>query len=213
MRARLRIERSISGSIQINENEVKTDPIPVLISDSILDATDPRKEAIGAPGCAVAHAVLSIQRSTVFGIIDVHAIEHADDSIFMDCVNVARRQLGCMRFCYVPPGCRTPRRYHCQPDLVVQNVIETVADLEEQAKAKAREIGRVRPQFTSIRYGNPGYAQLALNCPEEIKRGGEDASEMGVFHDLFQPQREANLYARLQEYTPAGMDVGILFAS
>jgi hypothetical protein len=36
---------------------------------------------------------------------------------------------------------------------------------------------------------------------------------MGVFHDLFQPQREANLRARLDEFTPAGMDAGIIFAT
>jgi hypothetical protein len=33
---------------------------------------------------------------------------------------------------------------------------------------------------------------------------------MGVFHDLFNPQRTANLRARLDEYTPAGMETGIL---
>jgi hypothetical protein len=33
---------------------------------------------------------------------------------------------------------------------------------------------------------------------------------MGAFYDLFQPQREANLLARLEEFTPAEMDVGIL---
>jgi len=36
---------------------------------------------------------------------------------------------------------------------------------------------------------------------------------MGVFHDLYQPQRAANLTKRIAEYTPAGMDVGIIFAS
>jgi hypothetical protein len=36
---------------------------------------------------------------------------------------------------------------------------------------------------------------------------------MGVFHDLYQPQRAANLETRLTEYTPAGLDVGIIFAS
>ena len=34
---------------------------------------------------------------------------------------------------------------------------------------------------------------------------------MGVFHDLYQPQRLANLNARLEEYTPAGMDAEIIF--
>jgi hypothetical protein len=36
---------------------------------------------------------------------------------------------------------------------------------------------------------------------------------MGVYHDLYEPQREANLAARLVEYIPAGTDAGILFAS
>jgi hypothetical protein len=36
---------------------------------------------------------------------------------------------------------------------------------------------------------------------------------MGVFHDLFQPQRMANLRARLGEYTPAGIDAGVILAS
>ena len=118
IRANVRIEHSILGAIQVHEDEVQTDPIPVSISDSIVDATAPDKEAIGAPGYAVAHAVLTMLRCTVFGIVDVHAVALAENCIFNNCLNVARRQLGCMRFCHVPYGCRTPRRYHCQPDLV-----------------------------------------------------------------------------------------------
>jgi hypothetical protein len=190
-----------------------TEPIPIEISDSILDSTDPQKQAIGAPGSAIAHALLTVRRSTVFGIVDVHAIELAADSIFNDCLNVARRQHGCMRFCYVPAGCRTPRRYHCQPDLVTQAVLESTPDPAAQAVAIANERLRLRPQFVSIRYGNPGYSRLAPGCAEEIQRGAEDRSEMGAFHDLFQPQRRANLIARLNEYTPAGMDIGVILVS
>lgn len=211
IRAQLRIEHSIVGSIQIHENEVTIDPIPVNITDSIIDATSPRKEAIGAPGYAVAHAVLTIQRCTIFGIVDVHAIELAENCIFNDCLNVARRQLGCMRFCYVPPDCRTPRRYHCQPDLVTQAITEKVADPGKRVALVNTERLRVRPQFTSIRYGNAAYAQLALTCADEIKVGADDESEMGAFHDLFQPQREANLRQRLAEFIPAGMDAGLLY--
>jgi hypothetical protein len=36
---------------------------------------------------------------------------------------------------------------------------------------------------------------------------------MGAFHDLFGPQRAANLRARLAEYTPAGMEAGIFYAT
>jgi hypothetical protein len=65
----------------------------------------------------------------------------------------------------------------------------------------------------STQYGSPAYCQLADACATEIKSGAEDESEMGVFHDLYQPQREANLRARLDEFTPAGMQTGIIFAS
>jgi hypothetical protein len=173
----------------------------------------------------VAHALLTIQRSTVFGIVNVHAIDLAENSIFTGCLNVARRQLGCMRFCYVPPGCRTPRRYGCQPDLVAQaaeanlraRTFTPPLDQKQLADqilaARQREELRVRPQFNSVRYGTPTYCQLAETCAEEIKRGADDESEMGVFHDLFQPQRTANLRARLDEYTPAATNAGIIFAS
>ncbi len=71
----------------------------------------------------------------------------------------------------------------------------------------------MRPQFTAVRYGKPAYVQLAITCAAEIKRGADDESEMGVYHDLYQPQREANLSARLEEYTPAGMDTAIIFVN
>ena len=76
-----------------------------------------------------------------------------------------------------------------------------------------RARSRVRPQFNSMRYGWPVYCQLALSCPEEITRGADDESEMGVFHDLFQPQRALNLRARLDEFTPAGMEAGIIYVT
>ena len=211
------IQHSIVGSIQVNQDEVRTDPIRILITDSILDATSPEREALGAPGWPVAHARVTIARSTVFGQVQVHAIDLAENSIFIGCITVARRQWGCMRFCYVTPGSRTPRRYNCQPDLVEQAVEEegkkTMLTSVEKESRQRRERERVRPQFNSVRYGMPTYCQLSEACAEEIKRGADDESEMGVSHDLFQPQREANLRARLDEYTPAGTDAGIIFAS
>jgi hypothetical protein len=71
----------------------------------------------------------------------------------------------------------------------------------------------VRPQFTSLRYGAPTYCQLSESCAVEIARGADDESEMGAFHDLFQPQRAANLIARVNEHVPAGSDAGIIYAS
>jgi hypothetical protein len=36
---------------------------------------------------------------------------------------------------------------------------------------------------------------------------------MGVFHDLYQPQRESHLRTRLDEYLRFGLEAGILYAS
>jgi hypothetical protein len=208
--AKLTIDHSIIGSIQITPDKMSMAPIPVYLHDSILDATNHDLLALigKKPGRrgdeCLAHATLTIQRTTVFGKIHTHAIALAEDSIFNGMVKVGRRQ-GCMRFCYVTPGSITPRRYRCQPDLV-----EQAAESDEE---KERERVRVRPKFNSFRYGAPTYAQLANVCAEEIKQGAEDESEMGVFHDLYQPQRATNLRTRLAEFTPAGMKVGLIFVT
>jgi hypothetical protein len=195
--------------------EVRLDPIAICISDSILDATDTELEALGAPDCLVAHATLTILRSTVIGQIQTHAIQLGENCIFDGCITVARRQQGCLRFSYVTPGSRTPRRFHCQPDLVEKAVEDDsgipAGPLREAAKQRERE--RVRPQFNNKRYGTPTYCQLAAACAGETNGGADDESEMGVFHDLFHPQREANLRARLDEFLPAGMNAGIIFAN
>jgi hypothetical protein len=215
VRAKVTISHSILGPIELQEDEVNTDPIPVEISDSIVDAMDGDREAIIGPSGRSAHGLFTVRRSTVFGIVQVHAIELAENSIFNDCVHVARRQIGCMRFCYVPDGCRTPKRYHCQPDLVMQAARERLAGQGHDviAAAQRRDAERVRPQFTARHYGTPAYGQLAASGADEIARGADDGAEMGAFHDLFQPQRLANLRARLGEFTPAGMDAGILLAN
>ncbi|MFG2195246.1 hypothetical protein [Streptomyces sp. NPDC048639] len=187
------IERSILGTIEVIGDEVHTDPLHLHLSDSVLDATGHGREALSAPDCRHAHAVLHAHRTTVIGEVHTHAVEIAENSIVTGRMNVARRGVGCLRFSYVPPGSRTPRRHRCQPDL--------------GGPGRAR---LVRPLFSSERYGTPGYAQLAAGVAEEIRRGAEDGAEMGAFHDLYQPQREDSLRARLAEYAPAGTDAGII---
>jgi hypothetical protein len=213
----VRIEHSIVGAIQINRDEVRDDPCRIYISDSIVDATSPAAIAIGAPEKLCAYSILNIQRCTVFGQVQAHAIELAENSIFRGMMRDCRRQLGCMRFCYVTPGSRTPRRYACQPDLV-ERAARALAQqddisLAQQNALLIQERERVEPDFNSIRYGRPTYCQLSDFCAPEITQGASDQSEMGVFHDLYQPQRASNLRTRLNEYTPAGMTTGIIFAS
>ncbi len=180
---------------------VRLDPISIRISDSIVDATSDTREAIGAPGCPVAHARLEISRCTIFGRVEAHTIDLGEDSIFTGKITVARRQSGCLRFCSVVPGSRTPRRYRCLPDLV-----------DGDPATRDQERARVRPIFRSVRYGDPDYARLSDACAPELLSGAHDESEMGVFHDLFQAQRLALLQARLDEFVPAATDAGVLFA-
>jgi hypothetical protein len=213
----LTIEHSIVGGIQVDRDEVETDPMRIRISDSILDATSPDRVALGAPERLCAYAALTIVRSTVFGQLQTETIDLAENSIFMGVVLACRRQRGCVRFCYIAPGSRTPRRYECQPNLVEKAVGDLyrkgdISSQERDVLLKSERL-RVAPVFNSTRYGTPTYCQLADACATEIKQGADDESEMGVFHDLYEPQRAANLRTRLGEYTPAGADAGIIFTS
>lgn len=101
-----------------------------------------------------------------------------------------RRQVGCMRFSFVPPGSRTPRRFHC-----------------------AGAEGAHRPFHTSLRYGDPGYMQLRRSTHAAIRIGASDESEMGATHELYQPQRETNLRLRLDEYLRYGLEAGFFYAT
>jgi hypothetical protein len=244
------IEHSILGSILVEEEEEededeeaqREDPLPISITDSILDATDPEQDIISAEDQRIAYAALTIARCTVFGRVRVHSLELAENSIFTGVIRVARRQHGCMRFCSLAspgqeaprtspredeseedesteeehrPTNRTPRRYHCQPDLVEQALHAEpqfkALPPEERKKLEQLERDRIRPLFNSTRYGMATYCQLAHACAQEVKSGADDQSEMGVFHELYQPQRETNLRTRLDDYTPAGMQTGIIY--
>jgi hypothetical protein len=101
-----------------------------------------------------------------------------------------RRQVGCIRFSFVPPGSRTPRRFQC-------------------AGADPAQ----RPDHTSLRYGDPGYMQLRRSTHTAIRTGASDESEMGVTHELYAPQRETNLRIRLDEYLRYGLEAGIFYAT
>ena len=91
-----------------------------------------------------------------------------------------------------PRTCLTPRRFQCQPDAANPALL---------------------PHFTSLRFGDSGYCQLRASTSRLIREGGEDGSEMGVTHALFQPQRETNLRIRLDEYLRFGLRAGLFYAT
>ena len=203
---RVEIDRCIVGAIRAAEGA------EVVITNSILDAGGESEVAYAAPDGEGAGAPLVITDSTVIGRVHAHLIE-ASNTIFLAealdggasppegawvaPVAAARTQEGCVRFSYVPPGSYVPRRYECQP----------------RPNAAPAEAERVKPTFTSLDFGEAGYCQLGRSCAVEIRQGADDEAEMGAFHDLFQPQREANLRARLEEYLRFGLEAGIFYAS
>jgi hypothetical protein len=201
---RLLVEKSIVGAIHVIQNEPKNEPNRIVLRDSILDATSTTGNALCAPGPATAYAELEIARSTVIGSIEAQAIVLAENCIFTSKVTAARRQSGCVRFCSLPLASSTPPQFDCQP-------LAQTAGLTGEAKQE--RVANLRPVFNSTRYGNPGYCQLAQDCPPEIRTGADDDAEMGVFHNLFQPQREANLRTRLDDYLPSNTTAAILWVN
>lgn len=136
-----------------------------------------------------------LENCTIIGEVAIDSLELASNCIFLSqSVSVRRRQEGCVRFSWLPAHARTPRRYGCLTD------------------AEGEKSG-VRPQFTSLRFGAPAYGQLSRRCPTAIRTGADDGAEMGAFHDLFQPQREAHLRARFAENLRFGLEAGVFYES
>jgi len=207
---RICVDRSIVGSIVVQRDEVGAEPVRLDLQRSIVDATAQPSSAISAPGDRRAQAVVRIVDSTIVGRVRVHAIELAENSIFTGIVDSARRQIGCVRFCYVPPRSRTPRRHACQPDLVIAAA---------PPGTEADEAARVVPRFLDrrLRYGRPDYGRLddrgTATCAVEILRGADDGSELGVFHDRYVPQRSDDLHAAITEFLPLGWSHDVVLES
>jgi hypothetical protein len=199
------IERSILGPIAVTSER---EPTRLAITGSIVDAGHDGDDAISdGPAGGHARAVLTVRTSTVLGRVTTHALALAENSLFSGIVRVARRQPGCVRFCHVPRGSRTPPRHHCQPDLAIEALPrEDLAGRDDAAH-------RVWPRWASRRYGDPAYAQLARDAAPELVRGADDESELGAMHDLYWPQREEALAQRLAEYVPAGAEAGIFIVT
>ncbi|MGA5316897.1 hypothetical protein ACPCTK_22715 [Streptomyces pseudogriseolus] len=188
------IEHSILGTVVVSGDEATTEPNRILLSDSVLDATRRDFAALAAPEGRCAHALLTARRTTVIGSVLTRAVDVVENCLLDGDVRIAERTRGRVRFCWLPPDSRTPRRLFCQPE-------------------HSGEPDRVVLRFAGTRYGTPDYVRLADTCAEEIRRGADDGSEPGALHDLFRPQHQDNLRARLAEYTPAGCDAGVFFVT
>jgi hypothetical protein len=199
------IASSVVGRIRVESAEAGFDPIALTVADSVIDASEPDGHAVRGADGRRAWVSLSLRRVTVLGAADVAGAELVEDSILTGPLRCERRQTGAVRFSYLPPGSHTPRRTACQPDDALAEV--------HQRREQALTAARVAPRFDAVRFGAPAYARLAADVAPEIARGAHDEGELGAYHDLWEALRVADLRSRLREFTPAGTDIDIRFAT
>lgn len=218
------VERSLLGAVRLSTDTRFT------VSDSAIDATSPERPAITGPTEDEPGGRLELSATTIIGKVGavamplitnciLHARLAAVD-LWSEPVRCERKQEGCVRFSFVPLGSITPRRHACQPELEIAGEIERrETDAGGSLSAMARErirahvAGWLVPAFTSVRHADPAYLQLRTSCAVQIRAGADDESEMGVYHLLYQPQREIDLRERLDEYLRFGLEAGLIYAS
>jgi hypothetical protein len=190
---RLVIEKSIVGPIFVEQLDDCSESgfiEELVIRDSIVDALPFGElvEPVNAIDCVTGRVLL--ERSTVFGNVDVAVIE-ATDSIIMGTLTALDQHRSCLRFSAVSPGGSLPRLFEVfGPARPSEGIAETPID---------------SAFFTSLRFGDPGYASLSVVAPLDIVQGAENGSEMGAFSSLLRPIRLNSIINKVDEFKPAGV--------
>jgi hypothetical protein len=175
---RIRVVRSVLRRVAL----APTVPAVALL-DSIVDDTG-GAVAVAAPGAAV-----GIDGSTVLGSVTARTLS-AGSSLLDGQVLVAHRQVGCVRYSYVGPGSRVPRRFACVP---------------------AAEGGVAQPPvYRSTEPGSPVYLVLAAGGPAAYAGGAEGDGEMGAYHHRQARLRVEATRRLLDPYVPVGLEIGIV---
>lgn len=200
----LSIASSVIGKIRVESPETGFEPLPLAVSDSVLDASSPHERAVLGTDERPAWVCLSLSRVTVFGGAEVHSVGLVEGSIITGTLDCERRQTGTVAFCYLAAGSRTPKRMNCQPETALARVSET---------ARGTLAARLVPRFDSVQFGQPAYARLAGTAAPELTGGAHDEGELGAYHGLWQPLRIADLRTQLQQFAPVGVDIDIRFAT
>jgi hypothetical protein len=193
----IELDHSITGPLRIASS------CNITIESSIVDSGSQYEIAYVDENCINSGGQLTVTNSTIVGQVHARQIVLASNTIFLGLADAAdvwtapvtadQLQQGCVRYSYVPPGSRVPRPFKCYPG--------------------PNAIAPLVPAFTSLRFGDAAYCQLASESGPAILSGADDQSEMGVFHNLHQPQRVANLRTSLDSYLRFGLEAGIFYAT
>ena len=200
-----RLQRSISGPVRLASD------VDLLVQNSVIDALDPKAVAVGRNVNATGD-VSAFIACTVIGRVDITAfagmayensvgaseissgggLPATSDTVFFAASSAAtvpvkaeRRQVGCLRFCFVPDASLTPRRYRC----LQGEIAET--------------------WFENRKYGNPAYMQLHDRLGSLLMEAGSNGDELGVWNYLRNSSRQANIWRAIEGFLRYGMEAGI----
>lgn len=202
---------SICGPLRVSGRAER-----ITLLDSIVDGLG--GDAVAGVEDGAATAQVRAERCTLLGGLVARRLQ-LSDCIVDGAARAERTLAGCVRFSYVGPGSTTPRRYRCEPDLAIARGLEAqrarrrVVSAADRAPLVARAERAVTPQFTADSYGLPGYGQLRLAGPAQLRSGASDGGEMGALSFIGQARRESNLHIRLEEYLPVGLEAGLIYVN
>jgi hypothetical protein len=185
---------------QLNVDRCILGPIQTSAAGEIeeLNVSDSIIQALGADQALVlSTGVVKLNRVTVLGRATLDRL-YASECILNSVFRVNDTQDGCIRFTAWSTGSVIPRKY------------ESV------------EIPPGAPLFTSLEFGQPGYAQLLETVDRNIvsgapgatiSEGAEDGSEMGAFAREKTPIKRRSVLIKYQEFMPAGLVPVIIYVT
>jgi hypothetical protein len=164
-----------------------------VVQDSLLDGGGgavvllAQPQGGASPTRSASRLSARLLRATLLGSSRFSVLEHAEDVLFVEPVEVLRTERGEVSNSYVPPGSTTPPRHDCVPS----------GDTEDEAG----------PVLSSRRYGDPAYGRLSPETSLKIRTGSSSGSEMGVYGRVRTVDREAALASVFEEFVPRGVEV------
>jgi len=178
---RLVIDRSIVGPIEVVTADQGAVDL-LLVRDSIVDAI--QHPSVSPVAIKNTSGEVRLLGTTVFGNVEAEILRASDSLVFGTLV-AANAQASCFRFSAASPGgplARLPRAF------------------------QAHLVDEIEPFFfTSLRFGDSGYAQLSRVAPDFVKKGAENGSELGAFSFQRNPIRLLSVMAKVEEFKPVGV--------
>ncbi len=168
---------SVAGA-QLNLTNVITGPVitSANVATVTLNGCAVQRPAGGA-ALTIAHAAL-LEYVTLMGDLSAETVT-VSNSILCGKVSFTDTANTCFRYSRYPKDTAAARSFLCSNAL---------------------------PIFVSLQFGHPGYLYLSLNTSADLRSGGEDGGEMGVWYGAGIPLREQNVLLKLGEYIPAGLN-------